>query len=594
MEDQPTFQRDFDYDLEEGIPDSDEPKINEGKQEVEENPKLTGIEFLNYDFCYSFLIDTEISREEKSKFYYDLKTKGFMIPQTDEERDKLESIKTIFFREKEKEKALHNKNDFDEQGDGGDGGVVVTEGEMKAQIIDPNKIMATLVQKERARIRREEKSEEKKKKEEEEKKKANANRKYNLGVDYIPEEGQKWRIANQRILLTYKIKIDKNGYEQWWKQQKYIGTGKIIIVNYDEFNFKMEWMESITYILVDFGKNYQTTNQAIFDYCDIRPTIKKIKDIRQLNTEFKPFLSSKDPKNNDLKTTLVEEIQSQSNINEALNKFVTKPSDATGIIQIYNQKSMENGIDTEEEEEVDVGENPRPWQKETMVEIENRKGARKIICVIDIPGQTGKTELKRYLRRTNPKDYYFADQVGTSRDFGTLYVEACESGWSGFCLVIDIPKAFKGKKKYEDLFQSIESAANGTVTAIKWHTRSIISKKTNIIIFTNRIPPLDVLSRDKWDFRTINMKTFEMIKLETDDVERMKLDLEIIERAKEEARKQYMMESLATKQIEYLNMLRQRISIDDPPVPKTQVPQQIPQSPISDTIKSIELEIDWI
>ena len=160
-----------------------------------------------------------------------------------------------------------------------------------------------------------------------------------LGVE-PPAPGDvfsKTKIANRRILLTYKTHLDKDAWIEWISTKTSITPDFVRLAH--ETGDKTNPYNH-THCVIDFGKVFQTVNMSYFDYENIHPHIRVLKNAKALK-DAKTYIAKEDPANKDLlvETTPVADIVwSKDSLQEAL-RMAKKPSDATGIIALYNAKS---------------------------------------------------------------------------------------------------------------------------------------------------------------------------------------------------------------------------------------------------------------
>lgn len=81
-------------------------------------------------------------------------------------------------------------------------------------------------------------------------------------------------------------------------------------------------------------------------------------------------------------------------------------------------------------------------------------------------------------------------------DYISLMRIAADGGWSP-CFLIDMPRAIN-KEKLGQLYSAIESLKGGYCFDDRYKFREHIWDPMNIICFTNMVPDLDLLSRDRW------------------------------------------------------------------------------------------------
>lgn len=310
----------------------------------------------------------------------------------------------------------------------------------------------------------------------------------NVGETY--REGVRFRIQNQKLMLTYKTHLDKVAYKRWLRG----------VVGFEPRRIEMAWETGKntvsyphTHVLIDFGKIWQTTNCRRLDYESIHPHIKKVKTKTHWINSLK-YLTKEDRSNDHILkeleggvgTSIVEDVWNCETLTEALIHCVKSASDASGVIQIYGCKPNE----------IVVEPPSMRWCKNLIDELKGVPDRRKIIWYCDPIGNIGKTWLCKYLMSLG-KDYYCVNQIGGVKDFATIVDSALEGGWSGWCMLFDLPRDSAGKGIYEPL----ENLKNGLITTTKYRGRSMLLDNPHVVVMANFMPAFRSMSLDRWDLR---------------------------------------------------------------------------------------------
>lgn len=310
----------------------------------------------------------------------------------------------------------------------------------------------------------------------------------NLGADYIPSNG-KFRLQNNRLMLTYKSKIPKAAYKEWFKTL--YATKKLEMAHETGLSSGLPYDH--THVLIDFGVMIQTTNCRKFDYQGIHPNIKKVLTTAHW-IHCQNYLAKEDPENAHLKTepSIVDVVWGQDDLENALRKTVKKASDVTGIIQLYNLKP--------EMKPYRCAKPTFAWCDDAIAIAESTTvDYRNIHWYVDYLGGTGKTWLVKYLVSNNPKRYFFVNQVGGLYHFSNNVAKAIKSGWNQEVILFNLSKDNQDKQIYEPL----EAAKDGLMTSCKYEGGSFIYECPIVIVFANFAPKVDRLANKRFIVKQI-------------------------------------------------------------------------------------------
>ena len=125
----------------------------------------------------------------------------------------------------------------------------------------------------------------------------------------LPTPGDEFRnakIANRRLLLTYKTHLDKDAWIEWLTTKTKITPDFVRLAH--ETGDKTNPYNH-THCVIDFGKVFQSINMSYFDYENIHPHIRVLKSAKALK-DAKTYIAKEDPANKDLlvETTPVADI----------------------------------------------------------------------------------------------------------------------------------------------------------------------------------------------------------------------------------------------------------------------------------------------
>lgn len=138
----------------------------------------------------------------------------------------------------------------------------------------------------------------------------------------------------------------------------------------------------------------------------------------------------------------------------------------------------------------------RPFQ-EHIINDAKIWDTRTINIVIDTQGCNGKSTLKTYIG---------CHGIGRALPFTNDYKDICRMVMDTPKVplyIIDIPRALK-KEYMFNFFSGIETLKDGYAYDDRYHFREEYFDCPNIWVFTNVVPELEMLSKDRWKFWRIN------------------------------------------------------------------------------------------
>lgn len=345
--------------------------------------------------------------------------------------------------------------------------------------------------------------------------------------DSAPEAGVnprsgKFSLQNQRIHLTYKTHIPKKELADYIREETGCSAATIDIAH-ESADTKAPYEH--THVVIDFHSRYQTTNQRKFDYQGIHPHIKKINSHKHYENCL-TYLAKEDPENahlKDPKKTVLQHVLESTTIHEALRRCVKRPSDVAGVVQLYNLKGPNY-------DHITVPPPIHPWQKEIIDYTSEpcpQHLIRKVIWIYDPAGNTGKSQLCRFLTVTSTSKWYVLNGISSTRDVSTIILGAVESGWTGHGIIIDIPRSesireMSSRRDFRELYVSIESLKNGTLTATKYTGRTFFYNCSWLVVMSNWLPDINSLSLDRWDVRYLDPTTYTMTPMSIDEVRNLR------------------------------------------------------------------------
>ena len=135
------------------------------------------------------------------------------------------------------------------------------------------------------------------------------------------------------------------------------------------------------------------------------------------------------------------------------------------------------------------GLNLREWQEEVMKIAESLEGdERAVLWVVDFDGGKGKSKLSQYLaEKKRAAIFHDLNYVHNS------FIYAKEK-----YVIFDLPRGYDCKE-----MRLIEDLKNGIVNVQKYESKRVIFDPPVVIVFSNSLPNLALLSIDRWHVYTL-------------------------------------------------------------------------------------------
>lgn len=143
-----------------------------------------------------------------------------------------------------------------------------------------------------------------------------------------------------------------------------------------------------------------------------------------------------------------------------------------------------------------------PWQK-TVYRKSKEFDPRKIQVIVDIVGNVGKSFLITWMMANK-----FGVEIPPVNEFKDVAQFLCSlieknGRESAKNIFIDFPRALKKDKIYP-FMAGLERMKDGRVFDTRYKARSVLFDSPNIFCYMNVFPSLSYMSRDRWDFFTID------------------------------------------------------------------------------------------
>lgn len=303
------------------------------------------------------------------------------------------------------------------------------------------------------------------------------------GTQYTPAAG-KFRISNNRLLLTYRSKIPKAEYKVWL-QSLTPNTIKVVEIAHEVGNSKGVDYEH-SHVLIDFGGIFTTTSARKFDYNGIHPNIKKVTSnlhwTRSLN-----YLAKEDPENAHLKTepTLAQFCWDQTNVHDAIRNIVKKPSDVQGIITLFGMKPQDNYI---------VERPTFGWVDHPIAILESEIRDRRRIHWYVGKADIGKTWLIKHMVTKDPTRYWWCNSVGGGYHFNNNFANAVKNGWNKRACLFNLSM----DSEFKSIYGPLEDLKDGIITSQKYQGGSWVFDNPTIVVMANFPPCLDKMDNKRW------------------------------------------------------------------------------------------------
>ncbi len=137
-----------------------------------------------------------------------------------------------------------------------------------------------------------------------------------------------------------------------------------------------------------------------------------------------------------------------------------------------------------------------PWQK-SLIEETKDFDLRKIDLVYDPTGNAGKSLFSEYMCYKG-----LTEEVPPYRLMDDIFQWVCSRPIKDI-YIMDMPRGMK-KDRLGDLYSGIEIVKNGVAYDKRYSAKMVRFSRPRIIVFTNELPILNLLSYDRWNIWTIS------------------------------------------------------------------------------------------
>jgi len=139
--------------------------------------------------------------------------------------------------------------------------------------------------------------------------------------------------------------------------------------------------------------------------------------------------------------------------------------------------------------------NMLPWQQ-SVIDLCKVWDPRRVHVILDTTGNIGKTTLVGYMRCNG-----LARKLPMVNDMKDLLRAVCDMPTSTAYL-IDMPRC-TNKERLFQLWSAVEEIKNGYAYDDRYHFKEKFFDSPAVIVFTNTMPDLNLLSKDRWVIHTI-------------------------------------------------------------------------------------------
>lgn len=326
------------------------------------------------------------------------------------------------------------------------------------------------------------------------------------------ETNKKFRISCRRLFFTYRTHLNKDKYETFLrniasKSKQYKEEFCRIFIAHEVG--KTGYVH--THVFCDFGFLFTSSgNPRVFDFDEIHPHLKTIQSKQEARTL--RYISKQDPELAAVKAVYAEKEGEKKEsftvrLSEAKSKaevvrMATNPAQVNGMLRAWEVLNAERTVFDPLE-----GKELRPWQNWLLKFIEQKcpSGRRALKWITDKFGGSGKSTFARHLEvlnRSNKRFDYAVVCGGKAADVSSQIGEHLDNGWSGHCIIFDLPRDTETKN--DEIYTVIENCLDGRVNISKYNSRVRSFNPPWVVVFANFTPKIrnslgqPTMSRDRW------------------------------------------------------------------------------------------------
>ena len=307
-----------------------------------------------------------------------------------------------------------------------------------------------------------------------------------------------FKISSMAILLTYQEqKLDKVALFEFISnfmknKEKIIKEYIIVYENSGESRCH-------THVYFKLNDSFRTSNCKAFDFNYIRPNIERVlyRNASFLNKLFCYLLDKDNDPYTNFDSTMIQRIKM-----DIINSPITKSSVFKDENKVKIPEVIPKSIHKLEEEDVVKPTESwkfKPWQRFLLNVVEGGVDKRAFYWCWDSIGNTGKTELAKYIVTNNTGVLL----INTSKQFQDLinvYLEIIKKRNIN-TIILDLPRSVSNTLlNYEntDIFDFIEILKNGYISNGECQNGGLILTPCHVIVFANCITGIKEISSNKW------------------------------------------------------------------------------------------------
>lgn len=307
----------------------------------------------------------------------------------------------------------------------------------------------------------------------------------------LDQKNKKFRISNQRLLLIYESYLNKENVKAYFDS---INLGDMKIFECVHIKKTKE-----SYVVVDFGKTYASTDIYIFDFDNIHPIIKIIGSKLSFNRVLN-YLSTIDDGCKHLKT--------KNN-----NILYQKPQDNTRMFRRWQKELFDicyNEIDVFRCDSMSNSSS----EEFTFPEYDN---GCQVIWIYNPRQGTGKTFFINNVLIHDNKKFFACDPEDFGEDPALLFENAIKRGWTGDTFIFDLTRYDIPKNVYH----LVNKIGDGRL--MNRSSDSFIFTCQHLIILSDEVPVLsDKNGTFKWVVYMVNPKSKRLQEIDYEIVNKIR------------------------------------------------------------------------
>lgn len=293
-------------------------------------------------------------------------------------------------------------------------------------------------------------------------------------------------------LLTYPTHLDKQAYAAWMNG---LYPVKNIQLAHEKSSSTTDYEH--THIVVHFSKRVRTRDASLrdFDYPNAQPTelhpqemlhpnIKILQGAKAYKDALK-YIAKEDSTVKVEAPSICDLVWECQTLEDALSKYVQKPSDVPGIIALFKAKPATS---------LWIGIEPRDWQIPFYDMIREDFSERKVYW-LKSDGNSGKTYFMKYMLQEHPSDTLLVTDAYLTKDIALIIKNAIDGGNTCRYIFFDCARSFTFPAQF---YQMLERCKDGLMTSTKYMSASISFRNAVLVVMANQWPDVSKLTWDRW------------------------------------------------------------------------------------------------